>query len=257
MKKPLKIIAGPCLIESYSMLQETAEVLISATQGKNIEFYFKSSFKKANRSSINSSMGIGDEIALEMLKQIGDKYQIPVLTDIHEVHEVEFAAKYADVLQIPAFLARQTELLIAAGNTNKIVNIKKGQFMAPDDMVKAANKVKSTGNSNIWFTERGTSFGYHDLIVDFRGLVMMKDYGYPVIYDATHSLQKPSSGEQTGGAPEFLYPLALASIAAGVDGIFFETHPDPPNALSDSSTQLPLNKATEFINKLINLYEFV
>jgi len=257
MKKPLIIIAGPCIIESKELLRQTAEVLKSSTNGLNIDFYFKSSFKKANRTSINTFTGIGDFKALIYLSEIRKEYEIPVLTDIHLPEDAEKVSKYVDVIQIPAFLSRQTDLLLAAGETDKIVNIKKGQFLAPEDIKKAADKVASTGNNKIWLTERGTSFGYHDLIVDFRSLLIMKQYGYPVIYDATHSLQKPSVGEQSGGNPEFIIPLAKAAIAAGVDGIFFETHPKPAKALSDSATQLELLKAGDFIKELSRIYEMV
>ena len=257
MKKPLIIIAGPCIIESKELLRQTAEVLKNSTNGLNIDFYFKSSFKKANRSSINSFVGIGNYKSLIFLSEIRNEFDLPVLTDIHLPSDADIVAKYVDVIQIPAFLSRQTDLLLEAGNTSKIVNIKKGQFLAPEDMKKAADKVASTGNNKIWLTERGTSFGYHDLIVDFRSLLIMKQFGYPVIYDATHSLQKPSVGEQSGGNPEFIIPLAKAAIAAGVDGIFFETHPEPAKALSDSATQLELSKAGEFIKELSRIYEMV
>ncbi len=255
MKKPLIIIAGPCLVESREMLFETAYVLKNILSDLNVRFYFKSSYKKANRSSSKSFTGIGDDIALSYLKEVRDEYGSKIVTDIHSPQEAGIAAKFVDVLQIPAFLCRQTDIIHAAAQTKKTVNIKKGQFAAPDDMLKAINKAVEAGNNDIWLTERGTTFGYHDLVVDYRSLLIMKSYGYPVIYDATHSLQKPSIGEESGGSPEFIIPLAKAAIATGVDGIFFETHPDPKSAKSDSSTQLPLFKVKELVDEIMKIYE--
>lgn len=252
----LIVIAGPCLAESEDMINETAEVLTNCIYGKNIDFYFKASYRKANRSSVNSFSGVGDEIALKWIAEAGKKHNVKTLTDIHLPQEAKLAAEYADCLQIPAFLARQTDLLISAGETGKLVNIKKGQFMAPDDMKKAAAKVKSTGNNNIMLTERGTSFGYHDLVVDYRGLTIMADSGYPVIFDATHSVQQPSIGEQSGGNPQFIENLTKAALAVGVNGIFFETHPNPKLAKSDSATQLPLEKAGNFIDMIYDIYNY-
>jgi 2-dehydro-3-deoxyphosphooctonate aldolase (KDO 8-P synthase) len=247
------IIAGPCLVESEQMLMETATELCQIAEKYKVKLYFKSSYKKANRTSLNSFTGIGDELALTYLAGVREKMGVEVLTDFHTVEEANLAARYVDCLQVPAFLARQTELLIAAGETGKNINIKKGQFMSPLDMGKAAAKVQSTGNSNIWLTERGTFFGYNDLVVDFRSLLIMKQFGYPVVYDATHSLQRPSIGEQSGGMPEFIPALAKAAVATGVDGIFFETHPDPKNAKSDAATQLPLAQADEFVANLVKI----
>jgi 2-dehydro-3-deoxyphosphooctonate aldolase (KDO 8-P synthase) len=256
--KKLIIIAGPCLAESEKMVKDTAEYLQSiCAKFPNINFYFKASYKKANRSSHSSFAGVGDEKALRWLDDIRKNFNLKVLTDIHSVDEAKITAEFVDVLQIPAFLSRQTELLVAAANTGLTVNIKKGQFLAPDDMKKAADKISATGNDKIWLTERGTFFGYHDLVVDFRSLLRMKKFGYPVIYDATHSLQRPSIGEQSGGTPEFIIPMAKAAISVGVDGIFFETHPDPPNAKSDAQTQLPLNLSEKFISMLIEMNSFV
>ncbi len=256
LNKKLIIIAGPCLAESESIVLETASELSRITNKYDIQFFFKASYRKANRSSINSISGYGDEKALNWIANAAKKYNLKSITDIHNPNEAELAANYVDALQIPAFLSRQTDLLLAAGNTKKIVNIKKGQFMAPDDMIKATNKVLSTGNSNILLTERGTSFGYHDLVVDFRGVQIMSQTGFPVIFDATHSVQRPSIGEQSGGNPQFIEKLTFASLASGVDGIFFETHPDPKNAISDSATQLQLEKAEDFISKIIDIYKF-
>ncbi|MCK5741405.1 MAG: 3-deoxy-8-phosphooctulonate synthase, partial [Chlorobi bacterium] len=185
------------------------------------------------------------------LAEIGQEFDLPVITDIHLPEEAALAAQYVDMLQIPAFLSRQTDLLLAAGKTGKTVNIKKGQFLAPDDMKKAADKVESTGNKKIWLTERGTAFGYHDLIVDFRSLMIMKELGYPVVFDATHSLQKPSVGVQSGGAPEYIPALARAAAAVGIDGLFMETHPDPANAKSDAATQMALENTEKFIKDIV------
>jgi 2-dehydro-3-deoxyphosphooctonate aldolase (KDO 8-P synthase) len=255
--KDLFIIAGPCVIESSGMLDEIASTLKSICTKFGIDLYFKASFKKANRTSINSFTGIGDETALNYLADIREKFNIPVLTDIHSVLDAELVSGFVDVIQIPAFLCRQTDILIAAGKTNKIVNIKKGQFVAPDSMLHVVNKIKSTGNNKIWLTERGTSFGYHDLIVDFRGLLIMKQLGVPVIFDATHSQQKPSLSEQSGGTPDFAPVFARAAAAIGIDGLFFETHPDPKSAKSDSSTQLPLKDAEKFIERTLKVHRLI
>lgn len=254
--KPI-IFAGPCLAENLNLLKETSGHLKSIADKFGLEIIFKSSYKKANRTSINSFTGAGDVKALEWLASIRESTGMKIITDVHTVDEAILAAKYVDYLQIPAFLSRQTELLIAAGETGKPVNIKKGQFMAPKDMEKAASKVSSTGNNDILLTERGTFFGYNDLVVDFRSIVEMKKFGYPVIYDATHSVQRPSIGEQSGGSPEFIFPLVQAAIAAGADGVFFETHPDPKSALSDAATQLPLAKSEKFIQTIVDLYKFI
>jgi 2-dehydro-3-deoxyphosphooctonate aldolase (KDO 8-P synthase) len=240
------------------MLKNTAEHLKNVCEKlPNIDFYFKASYKKANRTSANSFTGVGDEKALKWMNDISNQLQINTLTDVHSIEEVKIAAEYVNVLQIPAFLARQTELLVSAGNTGLPINIKKGQFMAPDDMQKAADKIAATGNRNIWLTERGTFFGYHDLVVDFRSLLLMKKTNFPVIYDATHSLQRPSINEQSGGFREFIPALARAAVATGVDGIFFETHPEPENAKSDSATQLPLAYSEKFISMLVELNSMI
>lgn len=257
MQNKFKIIAGPCLAESEEVVMKTAETLASITKQLDVDFYFKASYRKANRTSAKSFEGVGDEIALGWIAQAGKEFELKTLTDIHTAEEAFLAADFVDVLQIPAFLARQTELLTAAGKTSKIVNIKKGQFMAPDDMIKAAGKVIATGNHHVWLTERGTFFGYHDLVVDFRSLSIMKQIGLPVIYDATHSVQQPSVGEQSGGRREFIDSLARAAVSVGVDGIFFETHPDPAKAKSDAATQLNLHDAERFIVRLLELNEFI
>lgn len=254
MSKPLFVVAGPCVVESKEMLQKTAAELKRICTDLNIKLFFKASYKKANRSSVKSFTGIGDELALNYLAEIHEEFELPVLTDVHSVEEIELAAQYVDVLQIPAFLSRQTELLVAAAKTGKTVNIKKGQFLAPDDMKKAIEKVENNGTRKIWLTERGTFFGYHDLVVDFRSLLIMKEFGYPVVYDATHSVQKPSIGEQSGGSPQYIFSLAKAAAAVGIDGLFFETHPNPKEAKSDSATQLPLKDARGFITQILKIH---
>jgi 2-dehydro-3-deoxyphosphooctonate aldolase (KDO 8-P synthase) len=260
MKQKFIVVAGPCLAESEYLVLETASYLKKLFSNfSNIDFYFKASYKKANRTSYDSFSGVGDELALSWLNKVRTEFSLNVLTDVHTPDEAILAAKYVDILQIPAFLARQTELLTAAASTNKIINIKKGQFMAPDDMKKAADKIiQSNGfykGNNIWLTERGTFFGYHDLVVDFRSMLIMKEYGHPVIYDATHSLQLPSIGEQSGGMPQFIFPMAKAAVVLGVNGIFFETHPNPQKALSDSQTQILLTDVDKFIYEIMNLLE--
>lgn len=253
MKKFI-VIAGPCVVESLDILIEVAEVLSGIRKNfEDVEIIFKSSYKKANRTSLSSFMGIGDEKALEYLQIIRDKFSFPILSDVHTPEEAKHFGKFLDVVQIPAFLSRQTDLLISAGETNKIVNIKKGQFLSPYSIKNAVEKVESTGNKKIWLTERGTFFGYNDLVVDFRSIPIMRAFGYPVIYDSTHSLQKPSIGIQSGGAREFLFHLARGAVAVGIDGIFFETHPNPERALSDSATQLPLNQVQTFLTQIIEI----
>lgn len=240
-EKALFFIAGPCLIEGREMAFEVASLISNVREELDLPIIFKGSFRKANRSSASSFTGIGDREALDVLGEIRDHFDMPVLTDVHETHEVELVAKYVDVLQIPAFLCRQSDLLAAAGETGLAVNIKKGQFMAPEDMAMAVEKVTLTGNTSVMLTERGSSFGYHNLVVDFRGIPKMQSTGFPVVYDATHSLQLPSAGNGvSGGEKEFLRPMARAAVAAGVDGLFFEVHPDPQKAMSDAATQLAL-----------------
>ncbi len=255
--KNFTIIAGPCVVESKDLLFETALKLYEICKKYNINFIFKSSYKKANRTSNNSFTGIGDELALNYLYEVKSELSIAVLTDVHSVEEVKLASNYVDVIQIPAFLCRQTDLLKAAGMSGKIVNIKKGQFLAPEDMDKAIGKVVATGNTKIMITERGTMFGYHNLVVDYRSFVIMRKFGYPVIFDVTHSLQMPSLGEVSGGMPEFIPYLSRAAVALGIDGLFFETHPEPKNAKSDSATQLPLRYAERLIEQVYEINEFV
>jgi len=241
---PLVLIAGPCVVENRDLVLKTASAIRQCAGKFNMPVIFKSSYAKANRSSGKSFTGIGMEEALRILSDVRTELDLPILTDIHGAEEAETAAEVADVLQIPAFLCRQTDLLRAAGKTGKAVNIKKGQFLAPEDMAYAAEKVAETGNSRILLTERGTTFGYHNLVVDMRSLKIMRDLGYPVIFDATHSVQLPSADRgaaQSAGQPEFIFPLARAGVAAGCDGLFVEVHPDPPRALSDAASQLRLD----------------
>ncbi|NTV93087.1 MAG: 3-deoxy-8-phosphooctulonate synthase [Chlorobiaceae bacterium] len=253
-KGDLLFIAGPCLVENRAMAVEIAEELGRISRQEGVKFLFKGSYRKANRSSGGSFTGIGDQEALEILAGIRESFGMPVVTDVHETSEVALAARYVDVLQIPAFLCRQTELLVAAGESGRAVNIKKGQFMAPEDMAFAAAKVAGTGNRRIMLTERGSSFGYHNLVVDFRSFPKMASAGYPVLYDATHSLQLPSSGSGvSGGEREFMMPLARAAVAAGVDGLFFEVHPSPEHALSDAATQVRLDDFASVVKELVQL----
>lgn len=251
------IIAGPCVVESKEMLQGVAATVAPICRELGFDYVFKSSYRKANRSSVSSFTGIGDELALNYLAEIREEFGLKILTDIHTAEEAVLAAEFVDVLQIPAFLCRQTSLLQAAGLTGKIVNIKKGQFLAPEDMAKAAAKVHATGNNNIWLTERGTTFGYHDLVVDFRGLDIMRESGYPVIYDATHSVQMPGGGEQSGGQPQFIRSLARAAVAVGINGLFIETHPNPKAAKSDAATQLPLSEIRIFLEEVALIHSAI
>ncbi len=248
---PLVLIAGPCVVESRKSLLATAERIVRIAERRRIPLIFKSSYKKANRTSVRSFSSIGMEEALAILAEVRKRYGIPILTDIHTSEEAVQASKVVDILQIPAFLCRQTELLQAAGKTGKVVNIKKGQFLAPEDMRLAAEKVSSTGNKRILLTERGTTFGYHNLVVDMRSLAIMRRSGFPVVLDATHSVQLPG-GESTrsGGQPEFIFPIARAGVAAGCDAIFVETHPNPPRALSDAASQLKLDLLDELVKQV-------
>ncbi len=239
---PLVVIAGPCVVESRELAFKVAGDAKRIAERLGMPFIFKSSYKKANRTSGKTFMGIGMDEALKILSDVKTELDLPILTDVHSEEETATAAEVADVLQIPAFLCRQTELLQAAGRTGKAVNIKKGQFMAPEDMRLQADKVKDTGNQNVMLTERGASFGYHNLVVDMRSLVIMRESGCPVVLDATHSLQLPGGEkDRTGGQPQFIFPIARAGAAVGVDAVFLETHPDPSKALSDAATQLPFH----------------
>ena len=247
------LIAGPCAIEGIDMAEEICGKIKDIADRLELKFVFKGSFKKANRSRIDSFTGIGDRKALEILKTVGKKYNVPTTTDIHELEHSKIASKYVDILQIPAFLARQTDLIISAAKTGKIVNIKKGQFMSAESMRHAVNKVTDSGNNNVMITERGNMFGYQDLIVDFRGIPVMKNYA-PVILDATHSLQQPNQQSGvTGGHPELIETIAKAGVASGVDGLFIETHPSPENAKSDGKNMLPLDELENLLVKLLKI----
>lgn len=257
-KENLFLLAGPCAVENETITLQTAEFLVELTDKLSIPFVFKSSYRKANRTKADSFTGIGDEKALKLLGKVRAEFNVPIVTDIHESHEAEMAAEYVDILQIPAFLFRQTELLQAAAKTGKVVNIKKGQFAAAEAMSFAAKKVTDEGNNQVILTERGNMFGYGDMVVDFRNLVWMKKLGFPVVMDVTHSLQQPNNGSGvTGGLPELIEPLAKAAVAVGVDGLFIETHPNPKEALSDGANMLPLNQLEALLTKLLRLRETV
>jgi len=253
-KNSFFLLAGPCVIENERSALQIAEKIVGITEKLSIPYVFKGSFKKANRSKIDSFTGIGDEKALKILRKVSEEFHIPVMTDIHETSDAAKAAEYTDVLQIPAFLCRQTDLLISAAETGKIVNIKKGQFLSPGAMRFAARKVADSGNDQILLTERGTTFGYTDLVVDYRGIPEMQSFGYPVVMDATHSLQQPNQASGvTGGMPQLIETIAKAAIAVGVDGLFIETHPHPEQALSDGANMLPLDLLEPLLEKLIRI----
>ncbi|MDR0913967.1 MAG: 3-deoxy-8-phosphooctulonate synthase [Oscillospiraceae bacterium] len=253
-----KLIAGPCVIESEEMVLDIAGKMKSITEKLGVPYTFKASFDKANRTSIFGKRGPGIEDGLRVLQKVKDTYNLPVATDIHEPWQAEIAAKVVDIIQIPAFLCRQTDLLVAAAKTGKIVNIKKAQFLAPWDMKNCVQKVADSGNQNIYLCERGTSFGYNNLVVDMTGLVEMKKFGYPVIFDATHSVQKPGGkGDATGGNREYVEYLAKAAIAVGADGLFLETHPNPDSAWSDGPNMVVLAQMEDLLKKLIQVYNAV
>lgn len=248
------LMAGPCVIENEQMPFEICEKLKEICERLDINLIFKASYKKANRSKIDSFSGIGDEKALKILGEIRKKYALPVVTDIHSAEEAEMAAEYVDILQIPAFLCRQTDLLLAAAKTNKIINIKKGQFLSAQSMKHVADKVLSVGNEKIILTDRGTMFGYQDLIVDFRSIPIMQSFNYPVVMDITHSLQQPNQTEGvSGGMPQMISTIAKAAIAVGANGIFMETHPSPSQALSDGKNMLALDQVESLLEKLIKI----
>lgn len=252
------LLAGPCVVESRDMVMQIAEKIVAITEKLQIPYIFKASYRKANRSRIDSFTGIGDEKALQILAEVKQKFDIPVLTDIHTEKEAEMAAAYVDVLQIPAFLCRQTELLVAAAKTGKVVNIKKGQFLSAESMAYAAQKVTDSGNHKVMLTERGSMFGYQDLIVDFRSIPVMQKTGHPVVLDITHSLQQPNqTSGVSGGLPSLIETIACAGIAAKTDGIFLETHPDPANAKSDGANMLNINQLEKLLTKLIAIREVV
>lgn len=254
----LTILAGPCAIESQAILDETADCLKQVTKELDINYVFKSSFDKANRSSITSFRGPGMEKGLEMLNLVKSKYDLPIVTDIHTPDQAEPVAKVADILQIPAFLCRQTDLLVAAAKTGKIVNIKKGQFLAPAQMGSLVKKVEDSGNTNIMLTDRGSSFGYNNLIVDFRGIPIMQKFGYPVVFDATHSVQLPgANGTSSGGDRRFVPTLAKSAMAAGANVLFFEVHPNPDKALCDGANMLALKDVKDVFSICKEIFEVV
>lgn len=251
------LIAGPCAIEGEKMAMDIAEKALKITEKYKIPYIFKGSFKKANRSRIDSFTGIGDEKALKIIRKVGEEFDIPTTTDIHENYHAELASQYVDILQIPAFLVRQTDLVVAAAKTGKCVSLKKGQFLSPESMQFAVNKVIDSHNNKVAIIERGNSFGYSDLVVDFTGIPIMKQYA-PVILDVTHSLQQPNqSSGVTGGKPQLIETIAKAGIAAGVDGIFIETHPNPSEAKSDGANMLPLEQLENLLGKLVRVRQAI
>lgn len=252
------LIAGPCVIESEELVLQIAKEVKTITEELGIDYYFKASFDKANRTSIDSFRGPGLQEGLRILHKVKDTFGLKIATDIHEPYQAEPVAKVADIIQIPAFLCRQTDLLVAAAKTGKLINVKKAQFLAPWDMKNVVNKLEDSGNKNIMLCERGSTFGYNTLVVDMTGLVEMKKFGYPVIFDATHSVQKPGGkGNSTGGNREYIEYLSKAAMAVGVDGIFMEVHPDPDNAKSDGPNMVKLSELKTILEKLIKVYHAV
>lgn len=252
------LIAGPCVVESEELIFEVAEKISGICQRLGIPYIFKASYKKANRTSASSFTGLGDEEALRMIKKVGDHFSLPTVSDIHAHEEAAMAAEYVDVLQIPAFLCRQTDLLVAAAKTGKIVNVKKGQFVNGASMKFAVEKIQKAGNPKVMLTDRGNTFGYNDLVVDFRNIPVMKSYRVPVIMDCTHSLQQPNqSSGVTGGNPQMIETIAKAAVAVGADGLFIETHPNPSVAKSDAANMLPLHLLEELLVKLLKIREAI
>lgn len=251
-KNPLALIAGPCVIESREGCMAIADKMVKLAKKQNIPYVFKASYDKANRTSINSYRGPGISKGLEILAEIKEKYNVPVLTDVHSVEEIHIASKVVDIIQLPAFMIRQTDFVVAAGESGVAVNVKKAQFAAPWDMLNVVKKIESTGNKKILLTERGASFGYNTLIADMRSLIIMREMGYPVIFDATHSVQSPGGqGDTSGGDGRFAPYLAKAATAVGIDGLFIETHPDPASALSDGPNMIPLQHMSALWKKLV------
>ena len=257
-KKPLTLIAGPCQLESEQHAIEMVRKIKKITSKLKINFIYKTSFDKANRTSLKSKRGIGLEKSLKIFQKIKKKFNVPILTDVHTVEQCKIISKFVDVIQIPAFLCRQTDLLIAAAKTNKIINIKKGQFLAPWDMINVTKKISDNGNKNILVTERGASFGYNTLVSDMRSLVIMSKNGYPVVFDATHSVQEPGGkGDKSGGQREYIEHLSRAAAAVGVAALFIETHQDPDNAPSDGPNMLPINKLEILLKQIIQIDKIV
>ena len=255
---PLAFIAGPCVIESREGCLAIAEELVAISRRLGTPFVFKASFDKANRTSINAYRGPGLEKGLEILAEVKERFGVPLITDIHEPYQAASAAKVVDILQIPAFLCRQTDLLVAAGETGRVVNVKKAQFLAAEDMANVVAKIESTGNRSIILTERGASFGYHNLVADMRNLLIMRELGYPVVFDATHSVQRPGgAGTASGGDGRWAPALARAAVATGCDGVFMETHPNPPEALSDSANAIPLSQIESLWRTLCAIDEII
>lgn len=253
-----KLLAGPCVIENEELVMQVAKEVKEITDELGIEYYFKASFDKANRTSIHSFRGPGLEEGLRILKKVKDTYGLRIVTDIHEPYQAEIVAEVVDIIQIPAFLCRQTDLLVAAAKTGKLINVKKAQFLAPWDMKNVVNKLEEAGNSNIMLCERGTSFGYNNLVVDMTAIIEMKKFGYPVIFDATHSVQKPGGkGNTTGGNREYVEYLAKAAAAIGIDGLFMEVHPDPDNALSDGPNMIKLSELKSILERILEVHKVV
>lgn len=251
-------MAGPCVVENETVIMNTAEKVVSICDKLKIPVIFKSSYRKANRSRLDSFSGIGDEAALKILAKVRTAFNVPLVTDIHAADEAAMAAEYVDVLQIPAFLCRQTDILVAAAKTGKVVNVKKGQFLSPDSMIFAVDKIRQSGNNNIVLTDRGTMFGYQDLIVDYRAIPIMQGFNVPVVLDCTHSLQQPNqTSGVTGGHPQMISTIAKAGIAVGADGLFIETHPDPAHAKSDGANMLRLDLLESLMQQLVRIREVV
>ncbi len=255
---PLVLIAGPCVIETEKIALQTAATIRKITDELQIHYIYKSSYTKANRQSMDSYSGPGREAGLSVLSKVKQEFEVPILTDIHLAADADRVAEVADILQIPAFLCRQTDIVVAAAKTGKPLNIKKGQFMAPEDMGAIAKKAEATGNDQVTLTERGTTFGYHNLVVDFRSITIMQNLGYPVVFDATHSLQLPGgAGQRSGGQPQFIFPLSRAAVATGCNALFIETHPCVEQALCDGANMLPLNHLRDLLIQLKELHEVV
>jgi len=253
-----KLLAGPCVIENEELVMQVAKQVKEITDELGIDYYFKASFDKANRTSIHSFRGPGLEKGLRILKKVKDTFGLKIVTDIHEPYQAEPVAEVVDIIQIPAFLCRQTDLLVAAGKTGKLINVKKAQFLAPWDMKHVVNKLEESGNTNIMLCERGTSFGYNNLVVDMTSIIEMKKFGYPVIFDATHSVQKPGGkGNVTGGNREYVEYLAKAATAIGIDGLFMEVHPDPDNALSDGPNMIKLSELKSILERILEVHKVV